>query len=340
VAVLDVSDYIEVLYDTREEGAKEIAWRAHRIITLRLAQAYKRLCSPKYEKIVSCASYMEFRRYADFSMRLHTANFCQTRLCPTCNWRRARKIFAHVSRIRTALNDEYRYVFLTLTVKNMGSALYNKAVNKLFAAYKTLSSRKRFKSAVRGWCRVLETTYNWVSQEFHPHFHCILAVDKSYFTSDLYITQDEWCLLWQDCLDVDYKPIVDIRVFTESEKGQGKEVAELAKYCIKSSNIMANLTKIAPYKQEIQDHIRKLTDCITDEIVSTLDYALENRRLIGYGGIFKEKHRELNLGEIDGDLVHAGDDATQAIPDYDIERYHWDIGIKQYVRYEERGEGV
>ena len=41
----------------------------------------------------------------------------------------------------------------------------------------------------------------------------------------------------------------------------------------------------------------------TDEL---LDAALENRRLIGYSGIFKKKHKELNLDEdVDTDLVHT-----------------------------------
>jgi plasmid rolling circle replication initiator protein Rep len=239
-----------------------------------------------------------------------------------------------------AIEDDYKFVFLTLTCRNVEGAYLNNTMNAMFASYKTLCLRKRFKAAVRGWIRCFEVTYNWKSREFHPHWHCILAVDSSYFTSDLYITQDEWCLLWQSCLDIDYKPIVDIRTFTESEKGKGKEIAEVAKYTIKSSNIMANLTGIAPYSQDIQDEVRRITDCITDDIVSTLDYALENRRLFGYGGIFKEKHKELNLTDVDGDLIHAGEDGTRAILEYVIEHYRWNIGIRQYVRIEnEKGRG-
>jgi plasmid rolling circle replication initiator protein Rep len=100
---------------------------------------------------------------------------------------------------------------------------------------------------------------------------------------------------------------------------------------------MANLQGVSEYSKSIQDEVRRLTDNITDEIVLTLDSALANRRLIGYGGIFKEKHRELNLN--DDDLIHTGIDKNQNILNYEIECYRWDIGYKNYVRtnYNEKG---
>ena len=329
----DVSGVAEILYDVNDNSGKEVTWKRHRLITLRLAQAYKRINSDKYYRILSCAGYMEFRRYMDNSLRLHTANFCQTRLCPTCNWRRSMKIFAQVSRIMNCIENDYEFIFLTLTCKNVSGSGLNKQIDILVAAFKALCLRKRFKAAVRGWCRTLEVTYNWQSKEYHPHFHCILAVDKLYFTSDAYIKQDDLCLIWQDCLKVDYKPIVDIRTFTESEKGKGKEVAEVAKYTIKASNIMANLQEAAVYSQEIQDEVKRATDKITDEIVFTLDAALKNRRLLGYGGIFKEKHKELNLDDnIDDDLVRTADNKLQNELAYEIERYRWHVELKNYIR--------
>ncbi len=333
ILMIDISNCIEILYDIKHGNAKEVKWQLHRLITLRLAQAYKRIDSPKFQRIVNCAGYMEFRRYEDNTMKLHTANFCQTRLCPTCNWRRSYKTFAQVSKIKNSLENDYDFVFLTLTCKNISGEYLNRQLNTLFSAYKAFCLRKRFKAAVHGWYRTLEITYNWKSAEFHPHFHCILAVDKTYFTSSFYITQDEFCRMWQDCLSVDYKPIVDVRTFTESEKGKGKEVAEVAKYTIKASNIMANLQEVSKHGQDILNEAKRITDKITDEIVWVLDSALENRRLIGYGGIFKQKHKELNLDDsIDGDLIHTKENGTQSGLPYQIERYRWDIGYRNYIR--------
>ena len=197
--VMDADSFVEVLFDVKD-GGKEIDWRKRRLVTLRLAQAYKRLeLKSKHSRILNCGGYLEFRRYRDHSMRLNSANFCYIRLCPMCAWRRSRKAFAQVSRIMGSIGDEYEFVFLTLTVKNVDAEGLEGQINKLFAAFKKLCERKRFKDAVHGWVRAFETTFNWQSMEFHPHLHCILAVDKSYFTSDAYIPQQEYCQLWQYC---------------------------------------------------------------------------------------------------------------------------------------------
>lgn len=326
-----------ILHDLKKDGGKEVLWRVKRLITLRLAQAYKRIGSKKYKKILDCGGYLEFKRFSDNSMKLKTAYFCKIRLCPMCNWRRSKMIFANVSKIMGNISENYSFIFLTLTCKNVENINLKRQIDNLFSAYKKLSQLKRFEKAVRGYVRCFEITHNWKTHEYHPHFHCILAVDKSYFTTDLYICQDDWCLMWQSCLTVDYKPIVDVRVFTESEKGKGKEVAEVAKYTIKSSNIMANLKEINIYSKNIQDEVRSLTDSLTDEIVLTLDSALANRRLMGYGGVFKQKHKELNLKDIDDDLVHTEVDSKQNILNYEIECYRWDIKLKNYVRYKKGG---
>jgi plasmid rolling circle replication initiator protein Rep len=139
-------------------------------------------------------------------------------------------------------------------------------------------------------------------------------------------------------LGVDYVPIVDVRTFKDSKKGKGKEVAEVAKYTIKSSNIMANLSGVSEYNQNIQDNVRRITDSITDEIVHTLDSALKNRRLMGYGGVFKEERKKLKIDDKKDDLIHTGTDEKYSVMEYEIERYRWDIGYKQYMRFEGKGE--
>jgi plasmid rolling circle replication initiator protein Rep len=239
--------------------------------------------------------------------------------------------------------DEYTFIFLTLTCKNISGQELNAQIDKMFAAFKALCLRKRFKKAVRGWVRTFEVTYNWKVREFHPHFHCVLLVDNEYFTSNLYIEQNEWCLLWQSCLSADYKPICHIQVLKESEKGKGKEVAKVAKYAAKPSNILADLREVAVFDEAIQAEAKRISEAITDEIVTVLDEALANRRLMGFGGIFKEKHRELNRSGDDNagdneDLIHAGNgDGVKRDVDFEVERYRWNIGLRDYVKMEEEG---
>jgi len=330
---MNKDNILEILYDIKN-GEKEVDWRKRRLLAMRLAQAYKRIKSPKYHRIIDCASSLGFRRYTDKTLKLCYANFCQIRLCPMCNWRRSKKLFAQISRIMDDIRELYGFVFLTLTVKNCKGNDLIKSIDDLVSAFKTLCLRKQFKQAVKGWVKCFEVSFNWNTKEFHPHYHCILAVDKNYFKSKLYINQNDWCELWRSCLGVDYKPIVDVRAFTESEKGKGKEVAEVAKYTIKSSNIMANLTGISSYGEDVYKKAKEYTNSITDEIIITLDKALANRRLIGYGGVFKEKHKELDLSDVDDDLIHTEVDSVDSGLDFNIERYHWNIKRKVYVQYE------
>jgi len=235
-----------------------------------------------------------------------------------------------------AISCDYEFLFLTLTCKNVSADSLSSQIDKMYSAYKALCLRTKFKNAVHGWCRSFETTFNWKTSEYHPHFHVVLAVDKNYFTNSSYIEQKEWALLWQSCLETDYLPIVDIRVLRESEKGKGKEVAEIVKYCVKPTSVMADLRETVAYSEEIQTEVRRYTDVITDSTVYTLDTALANRRLIGFGGIFKTIHKDLNLSS-DDDLIHAtnGDDEPEKNKSYDIERYRWHRGYKNYLRLDD-----
>jgi len=329
----------EILHDIKEGSAKPIDWKRRKMVSLRLAHAYKRIGNPKAGRMFECGGYLEFKRFnIDNSLRLKTGYFCQVRLCPLCNWRRSRKMFAQISKIMADM-ENYEYVFLTLTCLSVEGADLDNEINKLFKAFKLLCLRKRFKDAVHGWVKCFEVTFNWAKMEYHPHFHCVLAVKEAYFTSDLYIKQDEWCQLWRECMDVDYIPVVDVRKLEASEKGSGKEVAEVAKYAVKSATVMADLRGVSDFSQEIQDEAKKISDRITDEVVATLDLALKNRRLIGYGGIFKDKHRKLNLNSDDTDLIHAGDSEERKEDMYTIEAHRWTVDKMNYFRHEQSESG-
>src|SRR5690625_5336380 len=58
--------------------------------------------------------------------------------------------------------------------------------------------RKEIKTIVKGYVRKLEITYNEKRDDYHPHFHVLLAVDKNYFNNSWsYIKRDRWLKLWQ-----------------------------------------------------------------------------------------------------------------------------------------------
>ena len=59
--------------------------------------------------------------------------------------------------------------------------------------------RKKVNSIAKGYVRKLEVTYNAERDDYHPHFHVLIAVNRSYFKdTKTYISQKEWLNLWRD----------------------------------------------------------------------------------------------------------------------------------------------
>lgn len=57
---------------------------------------------------------------------------------------------------------------------------------------------KRSQKVVKGYTRKLEITYNEERDDYHTHFHVLIAVNKSYFNqATQYISRDRWLELWQ-----------------------------------------------------------------------------------------------------------------------------------------------
>ena len=115
-------------------------------------------------------------------------------------------------------------------------------------------------------------------------------------------------------------PIVDIRRFKASKAGEGKEIAEVAKYAAKVTDYV------------IRDDTGSIDEKRTDRAVAILDSALANRRLIAFGGHFRRLHKLLNLDDTeDGDLVHVSPEDLREDISQMIVRYRWHIGYKNYI---------
>ncbi len=336
----------EILKDTK--NGKDTDWRGKKINTLDLSDSYKRIgYNKKSIRVGECGDFLEFRLTADETLKLTRANFCKVRLCPMCSWRRSLKIFGQVSKIMDYVeeNHNYRYIFLTLTVKNCYGEDLKDTLDLMTKAFNKMNQRKAFRQGVKGYFRSLEITYDkdeFITDEiylkkidyysriglkigdknlnyntYHPHFHMVLAVDNNYFTnSRIYLSQEDWTNLWKSSLKVDYTPIVDVRKLRENK---GKEVAEVAKYTVKSEDFL------------IKDEKGNIKEDLTDEVVKTLDNSLHRKRLIAFGFIFKDIHKKLNLDDAeDGDLTNTdNEDLREDLTDT-ILRYQWNIGIKNY----------
>ena len=283
----------EVLLDKNRNG-KDRDWRGRKIMSLKLADVFEKLGYKRtmIERIQSCGEVLNFIRREDGSLKLYQAYFCKNKLCPMCNWRRSMKYSYQTSRIvDDAIKQEPkgRFIFLTLTVKNVQGSDLNKTLSSLTQSFDRLFRRAKVKKNLIGYLRSVEVTHNEITGEYHPHIHVLLMVRPSFFQSKKdYITQKEWSKMWSKSLKVDYIPMVDVRAVKETGKGVKGAILETAKYPTK------------PIKLDIENK----------QVVDDLYNGLYRKRQLGYGGLFKTIKKQLALDDAEnGDLIHTSDDS-------------------------------
>jgi len=250
------------------------------------------------------------------------ANFCRQRLCPACSWRRSIKIYGATSRILDYIDKEQagavKYLFLTLTVRNVPLPRLSGTIDHMAEAYHRMTMNKAWKRRVLGAMRTLEVTINQETQEAHPHYHLILAVPKSYASKKdkLYWTHADWQAQWQQAARLDYAPQVSI----ERVKGRKAGIAEVSKYMAKDTDYLIDSQTAQMGTEE--------AEALTDYLVSQLTEQLRGRRLISYTGILRKAQQALRIKDPEtGPLVDEirGDVASA------IKHYHWSAGLGRYI---------
>ncbi len=282
----------EILVDKNSRG-KERDWRGRKILSLKLADIFKELQYKKtfVERVISCGDTLQFIQNQDGNLKLYQAYFCKNKLCPMCNWRRSMKYSYQTSRIvdeAIKQSPKGRFLFLTLTVKNVEGQALNSTISQLTKSFDRLFKRAKVQRNLLGYLRSVEVTHNENDKTYHPHIHVLMMVRPSYFQSKKdYITQKEWSDMWSQSLKVDYVPMIDIRTVKETGKGLRGAVLETAKYPTK------------PIKLDVENK----------QVVDDLYNGLYRKRQLGYGGLFKTIKKQLALDDAEnGDLVHTSDD--------------------------------
>lgn len=282
----------KILVDKNSRG-KERDWRGRKVLSLRLADIFEDLGYKKslVERVQTCGDVLRFIRREDGSLKLYQAYFCKNKLCPMCNWRRSMKYSYQTSRIvDEAIKQEPkgRFLFLTLTVKNVEGKTLNNTISQLTKSFDRLFKRAKVQRNLLGYLRSVEVTHNKDDNSYHPHIHVLMMVKSSYFKGkENYITQKEWSDMWSQSLKVSYKPMIDIRTVKETGKGLRGAVLETAKYPTKPINL----------------------DVENKQVVDDLYNGLYRKRQLGYGGLFKAIKKQLALDDAEnGDLVHTSDD--------------------------------
>lgn len=203
--------------------------------------------------VEDCNTFLSF--VADKTLekqKLYKANSCKNRFCPVCAWRKARKDALGLSLMMQYIKQQENkeFIFLTLTTPNV---MCEELENEI----------KRYNNS-----------FNKKRDDYNPHFHVLIAVNKSYFTDKrYYISQQEWLDLWRDVTGI--SEITQVQV-QKIRQNNNKELYEMAKYSGKDSDYLIN--------QKVFDAFYK---------------SLKGKQVLVYSGLFKEAKKKLKNGDLD-----------------------------------------
>ncbi|MGX0590064.1 plasmid rolling circle replication initiator protein Rep, partial [Staphylococcus epidermidis] len=227
--------------------------------------------------IKGCNTFLSF--VADKTLekqKLYKSNLCKNRFCPVCAWRKARKDALGLSLMMQYIKQQENkeFIFLTLTTPNVISGELENEIKRYNNAFRKLIKRKKVGSVIKGYVRKLEITYNKKRDDYNPHFHVLIAVNKSYFTDKrYYISQKEWLELWRDVTGI--SEITQVQV-QKIRQNNNKELYEMAKYSGKDSDYLIN--------QKVFDAFYK---------------SLKGKQVLVYSGLFKDAKKKLKNGDLD-----------------------------------------
>lgn len=257
-------------------------------------------------KMNNCATYLKFGQ-CENGLKLLDANFCRVRVCPICQWRRALKYRSiYFKKIQAMINLTPNWQLLTLTIKSPPINKLGETVDRMQNAYRKIFRADNVQSVLGDrpeWIRCLEVNYNPERKQYsHPHYHVLLGFKEGH-----YISQPDWCRLWKRGLEINYRPIVDIR--QAKSPLCKKSLCEILKYISKPSDL------IKGGRQWVENY----------------SLEMEGKRCIessqffkNYGGIWTPNGKE--------NLINVGGDGEKVeLPDLDRLEFRYNRELKTYT---------
>lgn len=293
-----------------ELSPRDKPWNKHRANADRVAAYYEEGDYLRYaQRVNTCSELLDFRLEPETSegllkLKLSNTKFCRVRHCPVCQWRRSlmwkAKAYKILPRVVAAF-PKYRWLFLTLTLKNCKLFELRSTLNFVNKAFKRLIELKAWPA--EGWIKSVEVTRGKDGTSAHPHIHCLLMVPSSYFSGRDYLSQARWVELWQRCLRVDYKPILDVQAIKPKQSPVAL-IPEILKYQTKESDLVADREWFLEYQRQ-----------------------MHKTRAIAVGGVFREYFKELE--EEPRDLI-SEDGEGEGDLDEDHLYFRWKSKQKKY----------
>lgn len=203
-----------------------------------------KISDKKLKRVQECSSKINMISNAEKTKgMLSGGEFCNDRMCPRCSKRMMKKKAIEIIKLLAVAKQKYDYefIFLTLTAPNVKAEMLDAEIKDFNKSFERMSKIKDFKACSNGYMRKLEITYNAERNDYHPHFHCIIAVNKSYFKSKNYISRKKWLEMWQSAKRDKTITQVDVR---KIELLEFKNIYEIATYSAKHKDLYDNGAKV------------------------------------------------------------------------------------------------
>lgn len=259
------------------------------------------------DRCLLCGKFLSFEAYKDGSIRLAKASFCHLRLCPQCNWllsiRRTVDLFKCLEEPE---HKNKRFIFLTLTVKNCKADKLGETLDAMYEGLRSWTVQKNsfLRRRSVGMVKKLEITYNKRRQEFHPHFHILMEVEKEYFKNPkLYVSTKGYQEKWRETMGLSYEPVCHVEAVKD---GDYNGLKETAKYSAKDADYGISI-----------------------EVFRTFYKALKGRRLYTPQGTIKDtmKRLKMNCDTFDDTEKEVEMNCNPVVLKFSL---FWSSGLKQY----------
>lgn len=259
--------------------------------------------------------------------------YCMNKFCPVCVWKKSNRVSLQLLRAlalyaKDSPNVKLGFLFLTLTCKNPKIENLSECLKAMNTAWNRMWNNKSLKEKGRKAHRLSDRILGYFRTteflgdktplgEAHPHFHCLLVVNQSYFNGANYIPKAKWLEMWQRYFTYTTSEIIDIRKIRAKKRPKkrikDKNLLEIPSFILNAnkSDLHANLSQNIPTEtlehsvKEVSKYsiketkIRELDPTLFKILCEQTDY----KRLYNTGGVirdyFKIAKEHSNINDID-----------------------------------------
>lgn len=269
----------------------------------------------KSRAVDNCAKWWDLEHYTEQHVKdIKRVNLCRDKFCFNCQSMLAAKRYGKFAPVLDSLKSSYRILHIVFTVPNCEPEELKPLIDKMYRKFPFLMRYFKGQAKVHGVnflkygyggaVRGLEVTYNKDTEQYHPHFHCMVLLNKKInlqgkrtnaysfdhndeskihkFSDFEILLQKIWFLLMNDC-KVTAENVEQLKIGYDVQASDPKgNYHEVFKYACKGA-----------FKESEGA-------CIYQERVFwTLYGALKNRRMIqGYGVLH-------NFNDLDGEILET-----------------------------------